>query len=447
MILRSVIPSRKKHKLCAIYWVIVNLPVKYRSSLSSIYLALLCKSVDVKTFGYKRIVEPLLRDLQLLENQGVYISRLGTSVRGTVLYVSSDNLGARSFAGFQESFNVDKFCRFCLASRSDIQRVPVRSGSFSLRTKESYNANVSKLKENVKLKSADGVKNECVLNKLSYFHCITGFPPDFLHDVLEGIVPWELCLCLKTLIGKKYFTLDYLNTAIQRFPYKFSDKTNCPQKITEKILVCETIGGNGHENWTLLRLLPLLIGDVVPENNDAWCVILELKDIVELLASSTFTEESLCYLDAKISEHRTLLQSVFPGQKLKPKHFLEHYPHLIRCFGPLVDFWTIRFEAKHSFFKKVVRDVNNFKNILLTLSLRHQLMLAYHLDMTTLFKPRVEVKGASNVCGHASFLSQASDGEELYNSEKCVTGYNSIHTWDTIHHRNVCLIWKHKWTS
>lgn len=106
----------------------------------------------------------------------------------------------------------------------------------------------------------------------------------------------------------------------------------------------------------------------------------------------------LLYLDAKISEHRRLLQSVFPEQKLKPKHhFLEQYPHLIRCFGPLVDFWTIRFEAKHSFFKKVVRDVNNFKDILLTLSLRHQLMLAYHLDMTTLFKPRVEVKRASNV--------------------------------------------------
>lgn len=159
-----------------------------------------------------------------------------------------------------------------------------------------------------------------------------------------------------------------------------------------------TIGGNGHENWTLLRLLPLLIDDVVPENDDAWSVILDLKDIVELLASSTFSDESLCYLDAKISEHRKLLLNVFPGQKLKPKHhFLEHYAHLIRCFGLLVDFWTFRFEAKHSFFKKVVRDVNNFKNILLTLSLRHELMLAYCLDMPSLFKPTVEVKGVSNV--------------------------------------------------
>lgn len=122
--------SRKKHKLCAVYWVIANLPVKYRSTLSNIYLAILCRSVDVKTFGYERILQPLLKDLQLLENQGIYISRLGTSVRGTVLYISSDNLGAHSLAGFQESFNVDKFCRFCLASRRDIQSCSVQSKSF-----------------------------------------------------------------------------------------------------------------------------------------------------------------------------------------------------------------------------------------------------------------------------------------------------------------------------
>ncbi len=69
----------------------------------------------------------------------------------------------------------------------------------------------------------------------------------------------------------------------------------------------------------------------------------------------------------------------------------------ICCFGLLVEFWTLRFEAKHSFFKKVAWYVNNFKNLLLTLSLRHELMLAYYLDMPNLFKPTVEVKGVSNV--------------------------------------------------
>lgn len=59
------------------------------------------------------------------------------------------------------------------------------------------------------------VSKETVLNKLTYFHTVTGFPPDVLHDLLEGLVPVELSLCLGKLISAKYFTLEQLNIAIQ----------------------------------------------------------------------------------------------------------------------------------------------------------------------------------------------------------------------------------------
>lgn len=121
-------------------------------------------------------------------------------------------------------------------------------------------------------------------------------------------------------------------------------------------------------------------------------VLLLLKDIIEILASSCFTEETLFYLDSKISDHRNLLKEEFPDLRLRPKHhYIEHYPHLIRSFGPLTDFWTIRFKAKHSFFKKTVRDAHNCKNILLTLANQHQFTLAYLLDMPSVFKPNLEV--------------------------------------------------------
>lgn len=76
--------SRKKHKICAIYWTISNLPPACHSSLTSIYLALLCKSEDVKTYGYEKILEPLLSDLVTLESQGIFIAHLGEFVRGTI---------------------------------------------------------------------------------------------------------------------------------------------------------------------------------------------------------------------------------------------------------------------------------------------------------------------------------------------------------------------------
>ncbi len=43
--------SKKKHRLCAVYWVLANLDSKYRSALHSIQLALLCKVNTVKEHG------------------------------------------------------------------------------------------------------------------------------------------------------------------------------------------------------------------------------------------------------------------------------------------------------------------------------------------------------------------------------------------------------------
>lgn len=130
--------SRKKHKIFALYWVIANLPSKDRSSLHSIQLAILCRASTLKQHGYKNVLRPLVQDLETLEKQGVYIEHLGDCVKGTVLFVSSDNLGAHSLAGLQESFTVEHPCRFCFAKRSEIQKKGVHLGAFEPRTKQEH---------------------------------------------------------------------------------------------------------------------------------------------------------------------------------------------------------------------------------------------------------------------------------------------------------------------
>ena len=104
--------SKLKHKMCAVYWVIANIPAKYRSTLNSIQLALLCNTSTVKECGYAKVLQPLIYDLQFVEQNGIFLEQLGASVKGTVLYVAADNLGAHSLAGFLECFSVKKFCRF-----------------------------------------------------------------------------------------------------------------------------------------------------------------------------------------------------------------------------------------------------------------------------------------------------------------------------------------------
>ena len=153
-----------------------------------------------------------------------------------------------------------------------------------------------------------------------------------------------------------------------------------------------SIGGNGHENWCLIRLLPFLIGHCVPEGDDTWEILMLLKDIIELAVAPRHTEETLHFMEWKITEHRRLLQSTFPGFRLKPKHhYLEHYPYLVRKFGPLCDIWTMRFEGKHKFFKKAIRNTQNFKNVAMTLATKHQKAVSYHLDCSAFFKPSVEM--------------------------------------------------------
>ena len=49
----------------------------------------------------------------------------------------------------------------------------------------------------------------------------------------------------------------------------------------------------------------------------------------------------------------------------------------------MIAFWTMRFEAKHSQFKRIVRHTGNFKNILMSLATKHQLMISHHLHTTT----------------------------------------------------------------
>lgn len=151
--------SRKKHKLCGVYWTLGNLPPGSHS-LSSIYLAILCKSVDVKIYGYDKVLEPLLQDLKTLEDHGVYVPLLGTSLKGTVQSVVADNLGAHSIAGFSESFSGEFFCRFCTAKRFDIRTDCVASGAFSLRNKEVHTDHVQAALESNSL--CFGVKRERV---------------------------------------------------------------------------------------------------------------------------------------------------------------------------------------------------------------------------------------------------------------------------------------------
>jgi len=68
-----------------------------------------------------------------------------------------------------------------------------------------------------------------------------------------------------------------------------------------------------------------------------------------------------------------------------------HYPSAFRKIGPLVNFWDMRFEAKHSFVKRLSHVNCNFKNVTKTMAYRHKMMLCFQLLTGRLFKKETEI--------------------------------------------------------
>jgi len=116
----------------------------------------------------------------------------------------------------------------------------------------------------------------------------------------------------------------------------------------------------------------------VGRNDSCWNLLLLLIQIVNIVFSPIVTHGMTCYLKHLIFDHHKLFKSVFPERNLLPKHHhMIHYPRCIRKIGPLLHMLCMRFEGKHNFFK---RSVKNFKNITKTLAKRHQNQLAFHFE-------------------------------------------------------------------
>lgn len=57
----------------------------------------------------------------------------------------------------------------------------------------------------------------------------------------------------------------------------------------------------------------------------------------------------------------------------------------------------MRFEGKLKFFKRSIRNAQNFKNVAMTLATKHQKAISYHLDCSTFLKPSVEISKVTPV--------------------------------------------------
>ena len=74
--------------------------------------------------------------------------------------------------------------------------------------------------------------------------------------------------------------------------------------------------------WTLGRLLPVMIGHLVPEDNAHWLHYLEVLDIMDLLFSPLVQPETPGYLEVLLEQNLDAFRRLYPGHSILPKmHF------------------------------------------------------------------------------------------------------------------------------
>lgn len=111
---------------------------------------------------------------------------------------SADNLAAHSSFGYLESFSANKLCRFCMVDKPEIQHI-FTEHNLELRTSAWYDDTVKRIHDANYNASETGIKKGFLLNELKFFHCTEQNVPDCMHDVCEGVAPYEL-LGSKTLV-------------------------------------------------------------------------------------------------------------------------------------------------------------------------------------------------------------------------------------------------------
>ena len=93
------------------------------------------------------------------------------------------------------------------------------------------------------------------------------------------------------------------------------------------------------------------------KGDQTWGLLICFIQLIEKLSVLSLNHNQLIVLTSQIEDFFVKYLELFPHANIKPKsHFLKHYPEMIRCFGPLLK--TLRFEAKHSYFKGLSQITN-----------------------------------------------------------------------------------------
>lgn len=413
-----------KHKLGCFFFTLGNVRPRYRSALKAINLVAVGKHKDICKYGMDTFLSPFVDDLKALYCDGITIA-IGSETHtyfGALLAFLADNLAAHAVGGFKESMSFAlRICRSCMITTEQSQLCLIED-SCQLRDPETHFEQCQLLEGPLggHYSTNYGINRCSVLEDVPGFSVVSNLPHDIMHDLFEGVVPYEMKRLISHCVEQKFFSVDLLNDRIDRYDF-VHDR---PSSLQSQPL---RIRQSASQMMALCLNFPLIIGDKVPEGDKNWASFLLLLQICRIAVSTTCTYETIAYLRLLIEEKLTDFKQLYPDFRLIPKfHYMIHYPSQIEKFGPLIHSWTMRQESKLSFVKRSSKR-SNFKNVAQTVAKKHQLWQCFKLHMEHPYlHTTVELSRKKVVC--------ALEAEAEHVSEKILTLFPTLKSDSVVEH-------------
>ncbi|XP_034255474.1 uncharacterized protein LOC117653729 [Thrips palmi] len=350
------------------------LPSEWNSRLENIFLAALFDGDNRTVYGNKKTFQPVIRELVLLETEGV---KLNLPERGEVTMflavglILGDNKALNSICGFQEGFSAIHYCRVCTCPNNLAKKMFVEDPAL-LRTPVSYANDVR-----IDQPKVTGVKEECVFNEIPSFECPTDISLDYFHDFIEGIAHYTMVPVSKHFHQLNNMFISTLNTRLYALDLGIDGDNRPPLINLDRLLSKDKLKMTGSEMTLFIRIFGLIVYDMVPEGDPFYDLYLLLNDITSILNAKGLPKDASVILSHKMEEHHKLYVEL-TKEDLKPKHHLgTHYPRKLKLMGPYYLFSTIREEAKHREARMVANACMSRVNLSRTVAIKHQLNFAY----------------------------------------------------------------------
>lgn len=375
-----------------------SLPPHIATSLENIIPILCCKTKQ-KTYGFDKILYPTILELRKIEEEGIVMNIDGkfTTVYFALCLLLGDNKALNELVGFTHCFIKTGYCRICFCTAEEAKYM-VYEDTSKIRTVNNYTVDLAK--NNFKI---TGIKEECVFNKIPSFHHINCPSVDLMHDVFEGVCHFQLTKTILHMIESNIFTLDDLNNRISLFDFGFYEVGNLPVDIQMPHLKNGRLKMSASESLCFCVNFSLIIGDLVPRNNEVWKLYTTFLQLLDLLLQNSLSQEDILSIKELTKQNHEKYMYLF-GTHLKPKqHFMVHYGELVHIIGPLKKLYVMKHEMYHRQLKRYINQTFNRQNLPLSVLIKESLKLACRL---------VERKGYSQEFFDNEIMKR---NEDIYN--------------------------------